>query len=150
MHFIERQTKYSCLEFYTASKSYAGVPYAAISPSFSEYHILHPEASICTAEAYAILSAVKRVRKLNLQKAVVFTGSLSVGKYLISLQEHKNSVINYIYLLLCATYASNQLVISWVPGHRDLEGNVLADEISISIATKAINNSRPVPAMDLK
>lgn len=76
MHFLELQSKYSRTEFYTdASKLHACVCYVAGSPSFSLFDVLHPETSIFMAEAYALLSAVKHIRKINHQQTVIFTDS---------------------------------------------------------------------------
>lgn len=98
-HFLELQAKYSCPEFYTdASKSHAGMSYAAVGPSFRESDVLPPQTSIFTAEAYALLSAVRQIKKTKLQKAIIFTDSLSVVKSLISLRKQKNAVIIDLYL----------------------------------------------------
>lgn len=152
MHFRQLQSNYSCVEFYTdASKSHAGVAYAAVGPSFSESGVLHPETSIFTAEGYALLSAVKHIRKSNIQKSVIFTDSLSVVNALKSLFRFKNPVIIELYSVLCTAYMSNQHVtICWVPGHRSIEGNVLADQMATSIILRAINPTATVPATDLK
>lgn len=88
MHFLELKSKYSCPEFYTdESKSQAGVSYAAVGPSFSESDVLYLQTIIFTAEANAVLSAVKHTDRLNLQKAVIITDSLSVVKALMMPQK---------------------------------------------------------------
>lgn len=152
MHFLELQHKYSCPEFYTdASKSHSGVSYAAVGPSFSDTGLLHPQTSIFTAEAQAILSAAKRIEESKLPKAVIYTDSLSVVKALKTSRIHKNPLLVKLYSVLCGIYASKQhVVVCWVPGHRDIEGNVLADRLASSVHTDAANTSVPVPASDLK
>nr|XP_054932011.1 uncharacterized protein LOC129387238 [Dermacentor andersoni]XP_054932012.1 uncharacterized protein LOC129387238 [Dermacentor andersoni] len=152
MHFRELQYKYSCTEFYTdASKSHDGVSYAAVGPSFSESDVLHPETSILTAEAYALLSVVKHIKKSQLQKSIIYTDSLSVVKALMSFCNHKNPVFNELYSALCKAYISNQhVIICWVPGHRGIEGNVLADQMATSISLHAVNPTASVPVTDLK
>lgn len=79
-HFFELQHKYTFSEFFTdASKSRTSVSYAAVGPSFSDVGVLHFNTSIFTAEAYAILSAVKHIKEMNSSKVViVYTDSLSV------------------------------------------------------------------------
>ena len=80
-YFLELQYKYTFPEFYTdASKSHAGVSYAAVGPYFSNAGVLHPNTSIFTAEAYALLAAVKHIKEISLHHAVIYTDSLSVGK----------------------------------------------------------------------
>nr|XP_054931073.1 uncharacterized protein LOC129386842 [Dermacentor andersoni] len=151
MHFRELQYKHSCTEFYTdASKSREGVSYAAVGPSFSVSDVLHPETSIFTAEAYALLSAVKHIRKTKLKKSVIYTDSLSAVKALMSFCKHKNPVINELYSVLCKAYICSQhVIICWVPGHRGIEGNVLADQMATSIASYSVHPTAAVPVTDL-
>lgn len=61
MYFLELHHKYSSPEFFIdASKSHAGVSYAAVGRSFSNTGILHPSTSIFTAEAYwSLLNTLK-------------------------------------------------------------------------------------------
>lgn len=64
MYSMALQLKYACPQFYRdASKSRAGVSCAAVGPDFLESEVLHPETSIFTAEAYAILSAAQHIKK---------------------------------------------------------------------------------------
>ena len=120
MHFLELQSKYSCSEFYTdASRSKTGVSYAALGTNFSESNVMDAETTIFTAEAYAVLSAVKHITKTKIEKAVIFTDSLSVVKALKCLRKSKNPVINNLYSALCTAYMSNQhVIVCWVPGQR--------------------------------
>lgn len=152
MHFLELQFKYSCPEYYTdASKSHAGVSYAAVGPSYSESDVLHSHTSIFTAEAYALWSAAKHIKQLKLRKAVIYTDSLSVVKTLMSCCKHRNPVITDLFSTLCTIYACGQHVtVCWVPGHRGIKGNVLADEIATSIVRKSSNSSMVIPTTDLK
>ena len=151
-HFLELQAKYCCAEFFTdASKSHAGVRYAAIGPSFTESGAMHRETSIFTAEAFALMTAVKHISKEKLEKSIIFTDSLSVVKAIMSLRKNKNPVVMELYACLCTMYASGQhIVLCWVPGHRDIEGNVLADQLATSVHVNPTNTSMGVPVMDLK
>lgn len=152
-HFLELQHKYNCPEFFTdASKSDSGVSYAAVGPSFSDSGILHPNSSIFTAEAYAILVAAKHIKELKLQRAIIFTDSLSVIKALKTLKKHKNPVFLMLYSLLCTIYSlKKQVVLCWVPGHREIRGNVLADQLAASAKDNANTNaSMAVSALELK
>lgn len=152
MHFRELQFRYSCQEFYTdASKSQAGVSYAALGANFNETNLLHSETTIFTAEAYAILSAVNHIRTTAIHKAIIFTDSLSVVKALRSFHTKKNPIISELYSALCTAYVSHQhITICWVPAHRGIYGNMLADETAGATVAAGNNSSIVVPAGDLK
>ena len=136
-YFLELQHKYTCPEFFTdASKSHTGVSYAAVGGSFSDAGVLHPNTSIFAAEAYAISVAVNHIKHLKLQSAVIYTDSLSVVKALKTLKRHKNPVLVSLFSLLCTVYTLGQhVVVCWVPGHREIQGNVLADQLAASATT---------------
>lgn len=108
MHFGEFQLKYSCQEFYTdLSKFHAGVSYAALGPSFSESVVLHPETSI-----FSVKPTYERPS---------YSQTLSVVRF------RKHLIVKELYSLLSTAYISNQLVvICCVPGHKGIEGNILA------------------------
>lgn len=152
-HFLELQNKYSCTEFFTdASKSFNSVSYAAVGPSFSEVGVLNPNISIFTAEAYAILAAVKHIKESKIQSAIIYADSLSVVKSLQTLKKHNNPVLVSVYSLLCTVYSLEQhVIVCWVPGHREIQGNVLADQLAASAHEDSVVSApRPVPALDLK
>lgn len=152
MYSLEVHAKYSHPEFYTdASKSYLDVSYAVIGPFFSEFSTLSPETSTFSAKAYALLPAVRHVRKAEVQKVVTLTDSLSVTKSLILPPKHKNNIIRQLYSILCAAHACNgHIVLCCFPGHRDVKGNVLVDEMARAITSKPNTSSLAVPATELK
>lgn len=151
-HFLELQHKYSFPEFYTdASKSHSGVSYAAVGPSFSDMGAMSSLTSIFTAEAYAVLTAAQHLKKSKFPKAVIYTDSLSVVTALKTLKTLKNPVIVQLYKLLCTIYACKQhLVLCWVPGHRDIQGNQLADQLATSVHITSENTTMAVRALDMK
>lgn len=62
--------------YYTGtSRSQASVSSASLGPSFSESNVLHLEMSIFTAEAHAVLLAVKHIGNTNIQRAIIITDS---------------------------------------------------------------------------
>lgn len=152
MHFLELQHKYTCPEFFTdASKSHTSVSYAAVGPSFSDVGVLHKNTSIFTAKAYAILAAVKHIKQLKMQKAVIYTDSLSVVKALKTMKKQRNPVLVSLYTILCTIYKLRQhVVVCWVPGHREIQGNVLADQLAVTAHDSTANSTIAVPALDLK
>ena len=83
--------------------------------------------SVFTAEAVAILEALKYVESENFHKCVVCTDSLSVVTALRSAVSDNpvlNDILDTIHRLL---HMGRRVIIIWVPGHCNIPGNEMAD-----------------------
>lgn len=111
-------------------QTHAVVSYPVMGPSFPDIGILHPHTSIFTDEAYTILAAAKHIKGSEISNAVIYKDSLGIVKTLKTILKYKNPAVVSLYSLLCAVYTMKQhVVVCWVPGHREIEANVLADKL---------------------
>lgn len=75
----------------------------------------------------------------------MYTDLLSVVKALASFRRHRNPVMVMLYHLLCNMYVSKQdIVVCWVPGHEEIAGYVLVDQLATSIEPNSGDISMPV------
>lgn len=126
------------------SKNENAVSFALFEPSLNigVGHKIDKNASIFTAEAVAILSALKHIKNRNLghTKWAVVSDSMSVLKNLNNNKLHANT--NYIiYLIkqLWVELADSDINVSfaWVPSHKGVEGNEKADYLANTIVKLA-------------
>lgn len=132
LEFLEQNKKY--YRFYTdGSKSESHVRSAVYDPQtkFAQSFVLSTTCSIFTAEAYAVLQAVKRIANVHFCKYfLIVTDSLSLIHCLVNnkINYKTNYLIYYIreYLI---KYSSDDIKVSfmWVPSHIGITGNEVAD-----------------------
>ena len=108
--------------------------------------------SIMSAELYAIHEALKFIEtKLVAKKTVVYTDSLSSLLLLLNNKSKKYLPTCYqVQELILKLNMCNKVVLQYIPGHKGIEGNELAD-----LAAKAAHNNMgtkdvPIPREDAK
>lgn len=113
--------------FTDGSKMVNGTGYAVTSENQDfEVKKMHPDSSVFSAEAYAVLRAVQILQSLdpfNSVKFAIFTDSMSTISELKSTKRVKNEVVSVIKKLL-----TPNIVIAWVPSHFGIAGNEFADK----------------------
>ncbi|XP_026819514.1 uncharacterized protein LOC113558217 [Rhopalosiphum maidis] len=126
-YVLENQNEFQ--ELYTdAFKSDEGVGIAIIKNNSQTSFKLPSTCSIYTAEALAILLAIKYINKKENQKHIILSDSLST---LISVQNKFNPsdiAIQIQNRLEEANQKNNNIIIMWVPGHIGIIGNEKADK----------------------
>lgn len=113
-------------------------------------HRLPPIASIFTAEAWAILQAIGLAEDLKSLNTVIFSDSLSVLKAIAS-QKHKENcfIIHQIkHRLYRLEDAGFRITLCWVPAHKGITGNELADQAAKEAAISGDNPFLRLPYAD--
>ena len=116
-----------CHIYTDGSKVETKVASAYVCPYGTRGYRLRDGCSIFTAEVEAIDKALTYVKISTRKSFVMFSDSMSVLQAIES-QESKNSLVNRI-LQACQEILSNSKFITfcWLPSHRDIRGNEIAD-----------------------
>ncbi|KYN21465.1 Gag-Pol polyprotein [Trachymyrmex cornetzi] len=95
-------------------------------------HRLPAKTTIFTTEAWALLVVLKRILDSDTPKAVIFTDSKSVLEAIASSRLNNGNYL--IYAIKNQIYhisnANLHVKLAWIPSHRGIEGNEIADELA--------------------
>ena len=150
--FLQIAENYKNLaHFYTdGTKSSNSVGCAVVGPSCSIVKRLSTEATIFSAESYALLVAVDTIIKKNIKDAVIFSDSLSALRALSSLDRSKNPFMLEIRnKMLTATKSNIRICFCWIPSHVGIAGNEEADEAARTCESMDTEGSR-IPYLDYR
>jgi ribonuclease HI len=109
------------------SKIKKRVGYGIWSEEFEVSGRLRNHSSIFSAEAYAIMEAIKKGNKHIAENILIISDSLSVLKS-IQKYDHKETLIRGIKIELNKTEKNYTFL--WIPSHIQLNGNERADELA--------------------
>ena len=149
--FLEHMEEHpnSIMVFTDGSKSDAGVGYGVIFPDFNRSGRLLDQSSIFTAEAYAILVAVKEISSQQRGNYVIFTDSQSILQALENFNSTHPIVIEILeWSYLVEAHGSN-ISFCWSPGHIGIVGNEKADALA-KTASESININRQLKSIFFK
>ncbi|XP_018313421.1 uncharacterized protein [Mycetomoellerius zeteki] len=95
-------------------------------------HCLPPGTSIFTAEAWALLVAVKSICEEQCVRAVIFTDSKSVLEAIASPRTNNDNYLMYSLKnqLYLADSSGIQVDLVWIPSHRGIRGNEEVDDLA--------------------
>ena len=152
--FLGHLGKHQTTHIYTdGSKTAQHVGYAAVAGNHVTCGSLPKEASIFTAELYAIKAAINEL-VLSGEVGEQFTIFSDSRSALLALQKSKNCppIITEIKELLQRTEINGlSLEMCWVPGHTNIEGNEKADTAAKNAATEEIRGPpRAILHSDMK
>ncbi|KYN07215.1 hypothetical protein ALC62_01815 [Cyphomyrmex costatus] len=113
-------------------------------------HRLPPETSIFTAEAWAILVALKIILDENLSKAAIFSDSMSVLEAITSPRLDNGNYLIYIIKDFISQASDKDHIVDliWIPSHSGIEGNGNADELAKLDAKQGDPMELEVPYLD--
>ena len=156
MAFLEHKEKHNGCHIYTdGSKRNGGVGYAAVLPSQTLSGKLRPEASIFTAELYAIKAAVESIiEEANpLKEYIIFSDSQSALQALKP-SAYSSPLAQEIKLMIYRASSNNtQVSLCWVPAHCNILGNESADKAAKTAADSTVEGrliaAKPIPHTDM-
>ena len=125
----EKYGNYLCA-FTDGSKSDDGVTAAAYSSKFFLQIRLPDEASIFTAELYAIRYALDFIASIDQFDFIVFSDSLSSIQALDSSDFSNPLVVNILEKCHAILEKGQKVVLAWCPGHVGIPGNEKADRLA--------------------
>ena len=135
--------------FTDGSKTEQNVSAAAIINFETIKTNLPKHASIFTAEATAILTAIEYIQSKALRKCVIFSDSLSCLKSIGNMQLSNNIILDIIEKTHYLTSVGTEIVFCWVPSHIGIIGNTKADKAAKLITDHDLSNSK-IPYCDIK
>ena len=147
-HALKHMNKHlNCLSFYTdGSKTKGGVGFSVISKDFRYKSSLIQEASVYTAELYAIKTALQVIFDKNVNNAVIYTDSKSSAEAINSFNP-KHELVQNIRLLFHKLKRKNvSVTICWIPSHTGIQGNEMADEA----AKEAIGSANAISKLPIE
>ena len=128
--FLAHQERHPTVHIYAdGSKSTEGVGFAAVFPNTTSGGRLTGEASIFTAELYAICAAVHEILKgtIDGNRYTIFSDSRSALLALRSDSPLSPILVETKELIRRAEEDNNIIDLCWVPGHVNVRGNEKAD-----------------------
>jgi ribonuclease HI len=84
------------------------------------------DASICTAELYAIRQTLLRIQESTLHDFVIYSDSLSNLESIEQLYPTQHSLLNQIQDVNHNLAVDKNIAFVWVPGHSNIQGNETA------------------------
>ena len=118
------------------SKSSSGVGAAVIFENKTSLATLPCQASIFSAEAYALKMAIRLITNEPGTRFVIFSDSLSVAKSMLN-SRSTNPTIRYLIHEIdrIQSFDEKLIEICWIPSHIGIPGNTKADEKAL-LATR--------------
>ena len=152
--FLSHKDEHDSIHIYTdGSKKEDGVGYASVLPTYNIAGGLPDEASIFTAELYAIKATVEYLIENEEESTnyTIFCDSQSVLQTLKSKTNKSFIVVTLQQLLFHASNKNININLCWVPGHCGIAGNDKADiqAKSASSSVDALRQLRAIPHTDM-
>jgi ribonuclease HI len=133
-----RETYLNYEKMYTdGSKCDAGVGAAVVYGETTVPATLPTEASIFSAELYAICMALKLINRSEKRNFVVFSDSRSVLMAIMNIRTLHPIIRGVIHTVHDLTNVQRKIIsFCWLPGHVGIKGNELADKAAVRAASQ--------------
>ena len=123
---------------------------AAVTPSKTLASGLHDGSSVFTAEAKAILLALKHIGKSSYKKYTIFSDSLSCLQPIKNLKSDHPIMRDILELHDRLCLAQYDIIFCWLPSHTGIKGNIKADSAAKSALNREHISATKVPYSDSK
>ncbi|XP_034936031.1 uncharacterized protein [Chelonus insularis] len=137
----------------TIGKEFVGFAYLEVATSSVSLNRTVKYASIFSAEAMAIIAALKKFANTDLNKLVIFSDSLSVLKALASIRSagKLNVLIGEIKHLVYSLQVTGRVVkFFWIPAHVGISYNEKVDSAAKDSVMKGRDSQILLPSSDFK
>ena len=129
--------------FTDGSKTPGGVGCAFVWRNIRRRFKLPDQCSIFTAEAMAILQALRYVAENALHHTVLCTDSLSAVMAIRHATSEHPTLLKILEFCHQLTHAGYDICILWIPGHCNIAGNEIADaEAKLAVASEEVSEIR--------
>lgn len=140
--------------FYTDGSKYGNetaFAFVCCNLNINEKFRLPQQASIFTAEAYALYKCLLYIKEHRVNQSVICSDSLSV---ITSLENfdifNSNFILKDIVRLIFELKEYGQIVtLVWIPSHENIRGNVMADEAAKDAVNDGVKELLTIPWSDI-
>lgn len=144
--YDENYSEYTAI-YTDGSKMRAGVGSAAVSEENERKATLPSEASIYSAEIYAIELAISMIKSGNSQNYIILSDSLSSLQKLQELNYDHPTVRKIQHDIFKLASENKNVEFCWIPGHAGIHGNDRADSLA-KLATSQPKQFIPIHYKD--
>jgi ribonuclease HI len=138
-----------CFVFTDGSKA-DGVGSAAVLGKNVYSCRIDDDASVFTAEAYAILLALRAIEGSRRSKFVIFSDSFSCLQAILSCKWQNPAVLDILEAYKNLFEIGKDIRFCWIPSHTGIHGNEAADAAAKSALNKPVDKTVCIPYTDFK
>ena len=131
-------------------QGYAGTAAYSLDLRVSFRYRLTSEATVFTAEAWAILQSLILIQDTGYFKAVIFFDSKSVLEFIGSNRLiNSNYIIHWKRLLAISCSRGIKVTLVWIPAHRGIPGNEIANKAAKEATLEGRRDNFKLPTSNL-
>nr|CAI5826956.1 unnamed protein product [Callosobruchus analis] len=140
-HFIVDMHPNALCIYTDGSKTNSGVGSAIYHHGNDHSWALPSQASICTAELYAILQAINFATEDGPREFLVYTDSLSSIQALTNVFKRDLLILSILMALHRLNHMEKNITYVWTPSHVEITGNEAADLATRNVANQPFTDT---------
>ena len=152
LHHLYIENKPDFKYIYTdGSKDCSGTSAAAITDNYTAECKICSDASIFTAEAHAIVLALRFIESSTDNRFIIFSDSIFCLQATANMKFEHPSILAIIQLHRRIVQSGNkEIILCWIPSHVGIKGNESADAAAKRALLNALDSTVKIPYTDLK